>query len=243
MARTWKSPGEPRSRLSQAPRPVPRAWRASPGAPGAFLGTSWRRRWGFCAIAGLGTGEPPMAPGGSRCAHSPAAASPPGGPPRSPGGLLAAVTPRGVAAWLRVRGPAAGPLLLPVDRHGRVLGRRLTEQTRCTTTSAPPPSALVVAAFSPPRGRRAVRRVRCPKGRKDPVDGRRGSPVGELARGWHRSAGGELPPGDRLAAAGETWWAAPARARHAADLLCGRAAARCGAREHRMLPRPRHSTA
>ena len=32
-------------------------------------------------------------------------------------------------AWLRVRGPAPGPLLLPVDRHGRVLARRLTEQT------------------------------------------------------------------------------------------------------------------
>src|SRR5262249_59503736 len=32
-------------------------------------------------------------------------------------------------AWLRVRGPAAGPLLLPVDRHGHVLPRRLTEQT------------------------------------------------------------------------------------------------------------------
>ena len=26
-------------------------------------------------------------------------------------------------------GPAAGPLLLPVDRHGHVLARRLTEQT------------------------------------------------------------------------------------------------------------------
>lgn len=32
-------------------------------------------------------------------------------------------------AWLRVRGPAAGPLLLPVDRHGRIGTRRLTEQT------------------------------------------------------------------------------------------------------------------
>ena len=32
-------------------------------------------------------------------------------------------------AWLRVRGPEPGPLLLPVDRHGRVLPRRLTEQT------------------------------------------------------------------------------------------------------------------
>jgi len=31
-------------------------------------------------------------------------------------------------AWLRVRGPATGPLLLPVDRHGHVLARRLTEQ-------------------------------------------------------------------------------------------------------------------
>ena len=32
-------------------------------------------------------------------------------------------------AWLRVRGGEPGPLLLPVDRHGRVLSRRLTEQT------------------------------------------------------------------------------------------------------------------
>ena len=32
-------------------------------------------------------------------------------------------------AWLQVRGPAPGPLLLPVDRHGHVLARRLTEQT------------------------------------------------------------------------------------------------------------------
>src|SRR5262249_59517129 len=36
--------------------------------------------------------------------------------------------------WLRTAtagsgGPAAGPLLLPVDRHGHVLARRLTEQT------------------------------------------------------------------------------------------------------------------
>jgi site-specific recombinase XerC len=29
-------------------------------------------------------------------------------------------------AWLRVRGREPGPLLLPVDRHGRVLSRRLT---------------------------------------------------------------------------------------------------------------------
>jgi site-specific recombinase XerD len=32
-------------------------------------------------------------------------------------------------AWLRVRGREPGPLVLPVDRHGRVLPRRLTEQT------------------------------------------------------------------------------------------------------------------
>jgi integrase/recombinase XerD len=32
-------------------------------------------------------------------------------------------------AWLRVRGPEPGALLLPVDRHGHVLARRLTEQT------------------------------------------------------------------------------------------------------------------
>jgi integrase/recombinase XerD len=32
-------------------------------------------------------------------------------------------------AWLRVRGREPGPLLLPVDRHGRVQSRRLTEQT------------------------------------------------------------------------------------------------------------------
>ncbi|HJW70051.1 MAG TPA: tyrosine-type recombinase/integrase [Candidatus Binatia bacterium] len=32
-------------------------------------------------------------------------------------------------AWLRVRGREPGPLLVPVDRHGRVLARRLTEQT------------------------------------------------------------------------------------------------------------------
>jgi site-specific recombinase XerD len=32
-------------------------------------------------------------------------------------------------AWLRVRGREPGPLLLPVDRRGRVLSRRLTEQT------------------------------------------------------------------------------------------------------------------
>jgi site-specific recombinase XerC len=32
-------------------------------------------------------------------------------------------------AWLRVRGREPGPLLLPVDRHGRVRTRRLTEQT------------------------------------------------------------------------------------------------------------------
>jgi site-specific recombinase XerD len=32
-------------------------------------------------------------------------------------------------AWLRVRGREPGSLLLPVDRHRRVLPRRLTEQT------------------------------------------------------------------------------------------------------------------
>ena len=32
-------------------------------------------------------------------------------------------------AWLRVRGTAPGPLLLPVDRHGNVQVRRLSEQT------------------------------------------------------------------------------------------------------------------
>jgi hypothetical protein len=51
-------------------------------------------------------------------------------------------------AWLRVRGPAAGPLLLAVDRHGHVLARRLTEQT--VTTSAPLAERPGLAASSPP---------------------------------------------------------------------------------------------
>jgi integrase/recombinase XerD len=58
-------------------------------------------------------------------------------------------------AWLRVRGREPGPLLLPVHRYGRVLSRRLTEQTvydriRHLTTRAG------VAAFSPHDCRRSL---------------------------------------------------------------------------------------
>src|SRR5262249_32983206 len=59
-------------------------------------------------------------------------------------------------AWLRVRrGREPGPLLLPVDRHGRVRPRRLTEQTvydrlHCLAQRAG------VAAFSPHDCRRSL---------------------------------------------------------------------------------------
>jgi site-specific recombinase XerD len=58
-------------------------------------------------------------------------------------------------AWLRVRGREPGPLLLPVDRHGRVLSRRLTEQTvydRLRHLAA----RAGVAAFSPHDCRRSL---------------------------------------------------------------------------------------
>jgi integrase/recombinase XerD len=58
-------------------------------------------------------------------------------------------------AWLRVRGPAAGPLLLPVDRHGRVLTRRLTEQTVYDRLRYLAERAGV-AAFSPHDCRRSL---------------------------------------------------------------------------------------
>ena len=58
-------------------------------------------------------------------------------------------------AWLRVRGPAAGPLLLPVDRHGRVLARRLTEQTVYDRLRYLAERAGV-AAFSPHDCRRSL---------------------------------------------------------------------------------------
>jgi integrase/recombinase XerD len=58
-------------------------------------------------------------------------------------------------AWLRVRGGEPGPLLLPVDRHGRVLPRRLTEQTvydRLRHLAA----RAGIAAFSPHDCRRSL---------------------------------------------------------------------------------------
>jgi site-specific recombinase XerD len=58
-------------------------------------------------------------------------------------------------AWLRVRGREPGPLLLPVDRYGRVLSRRLTEQTvydRLRHLAA----CAGVAAFSPHDCRRSL---------------------------------------------------------------------------------------
>jgi Phage integrase family len=58
-------------------------------------------------------------------------------------------------AWLRVRGPAPGPLLLPVDRHGRVLARRLTEQTVYDRLRYLAERAGV-AAFSPHDCRRSL---------------------------------------------------------------------------------------
>jgi site-specific recombinase XerD len=58
-------------------------------------------------------------------------------------------------AWLRVRGPAAGPLLLPVDRHGHVLPRRLTEQTVYDRLRYLAERAGV-AAFSPHDCRRSL---------------------------------------------------------------------------------------
>jgi site-specific recombinase XerD len=58
-------------------------------------------------------------------------------------------------AWLRVRGPAAGPLLLPVDRHGHVLARRLTEQTIYDRLRYLAERAGV-AAFSPHDCRRSL---------------------------------------------------------------------------------------
>jgi len=58
-------------------------------------------------------------------------------------------------AWLRVRGPAAGPLLLPVDRHGHVRARRLTEQTVYDRLRYLAERAGV-AAFSPHDCRRSL---------------------------------------------------------------------------------------
>jgi integrase/recombinase XerD len=58
-------------------------------------------------------------------------------------------------AWLRVRGPAPGPLLLPVDRHGHVLARRLTEQTVYDRLRYLAERAGV-AAFSPHDCRRSL---------------------------------------------------------------------------------------
>jgi site-specific recombinase XerD len=58
-------------------------------------------------------------------------------------------------AWLRVRGPAAGPLLLPLDRHGHVLPRRLTEQTVYDRLRYLAERAGV-AAFSPHDCRRSL---------------------------------------------------------------------------------------
>jgi site-specific recombinase XerD len=58
-------------------------------------------------------------------------------------------------AWLRLRGPAAGPLLLPVDRHGHVLARRLTEQTIYDRLRYLAERAGV-AAFSPHDCRRSL---------------------------------------------------------------------------------------
>src|SRR5262249_14437376 len=58
-------------------------------------------------------------------------------------------------AWLRVRGPDAGPLLLPVGRHGHVLARRLTEQTVYDRLRYLAERAGV-AAFSPHDCRRSL---------------------------------------------------------------------------------------
>jgi integrase/recombinase XerD len=58
-------------------------------------------------------------------------------------------------AWLRVRSREAGPLLLPVDRHGRVLARRLTEQTVYDRLRYLAERAGV-AAFSPHDCRRSL---------------------------------------------------------------------------------------
>jgi site-specific recombinase XerD len=57
--------------------------------------------------------------------------------------------------WLRMRGPAAGPLLLPIDRHGHVLPRRLTEQTVYDRLRYLAERAGV-AAFSPHDCRRSL---------------------------------------------------------------------------------------
>jgi integrase/recombinase XerD len=58
-------------------------------------------------------------------------------------------------AWLRVRGREPGPLLLPVDRHGRVQSRRLTEQTVYDRLRHLAERAGV-AAFSPHDCRRSL---------------------------------------------------------------------------------------
>ena len=58
-------------------------------------------------------------------------------------------------AWLRVRGHEPGPLLLPVDRHGHVLARRLTEQTIYDRLRYLAERAGV-AAFSPHDCRRSL---------------------------------------------------------------------------------------
>jgi site-specific recombinase XerD len=58
-------------------------------------------------------------------------------------------------AWLRVRGCEPGPLLLAVDRHGRVLPRRLTEQTVYDRLRHLAERAGV-AAFSPHDCRRSL---------------------------------------------------------------------------------------
>src|SRR5262245_8239404 len=58
-------------------------------------------------------------------------------------------------AWLRVRGREPGPLLLPVDRHGRVLPRRLTEPTVYDQLRHLAGRARV-AAFSPHDCRRSL---------------------------------------------------------------------------------------
>jgi site-specific recombinase XerC len=58
-------------------------------------------------------------------------------------------------AWLRVRAREPGPLLVPVDRHGRVLARRLTEQTVYDRLRYLAERAGV-AAFSPDDCRRSL---------------------------------------------------------------------------------------
>jgi site-specific recombinase XerD len=58
-------------------------------------------------------------------------------------------------AWIRVRGREPGPLLLPVDRHGRVPLRRLTEQTVYDRIRHLAERAGV-AAFSPHDCRRSL---------------------------------------------------------------------------------------